>query len=500
MSNKKLKMLAIDLGASSGRGIVGSFDGKKLAIEEIHRFSNDVVNLGGSLHWNMLGLFQDIKLAIRNCALSENKDIKSIAIDTWGVDYGLLDKDGKLLENPYCYRDTRTVDGIMEEVYKVIPKEELYAITGTQFINFNTIFQLYSVLKNRPHALENAKDLLFTPDLLKYFLTGEKQTEYTIASTSQLLDAKARDWDMSIIKRIGLPERIFGKITPPGTYCGKLSKHIIEEVGDIDADVISTASHDTAAAVVSVPAKEDGFVYISSGTWSLMGSEIPEPLTDGRAYSYNFTNEGGAERKIRFLKNIMGLWLEQESRRQWIREGEKLSFDELSNMAMSSSPLKCIIDPNYLAFQTPGNMPKRIYDYCRMTGQKVPETKGEIVRCIFDSLALCYRDTVNQLDDVTGRKAPFINIVGGGTKEVPLSRLCANACGRPVYAGPVEATVLGNIAVQAIAAGEIKDVHEARQIISESFDIYTCEPNAVEKDMWDDGYDRYKTLIEKYGN
>lgn len=490
----KLKMLAIDLGASSGRGIVGSFDGKKIALEEIHRFSNDVVNVGGSLYWDMLRLFQEIKQAIRTCALSENKDIKSIAIDTWGVDYGLLDKDGKLLENPYCYRDTRTVGGIMEKVYEVIPKEELYRITGTQFINFNTIFQLYSLATERPHALAEARDLLFTPDLLKYFLTGVKQTEYTIASTSQLLNAKTRDWDKSIIDRLGLPERIFGKITPPGTYCGKLSKHILEEVGNIDADVISTASHDTAAAVVSVPAKEDGFVYISSGTWSLMGSEIPEPLTNERAFGYNFTNEGGAERKIRFLKNIMGLWLEQESRRQWIREGEKLSFDELSNMAMASKPLQSIIDPNYIEFQTPGNMPKRIAEYCRKTGQHVPETKGEIVRCIFDSLALCYRDTVNSLDDVTGRKAPFINIVGGGTKEVPLSQLCADACARPVYAGPVEATVLGNIAVQAIAAGEIKDVHEAREIIADSFDIYTCEPNTKDADMWDEGYAKYKKL------
>ncbi len=491
----KLKMLAIDLGASSGRGIVGSFDGKKIALEEIHRFSNDVVNLGGSLYWDTLNLFQQIKQAIRECALSDNKDIKSIAIDTWGVDYGLLDKDGKLIENPYCYRDTRTVGGIMEEVYKVIPKEELYAITGSQFINFNTIFQLYSVLKERPHAFDNATDLLFIPDLLKYFLTGVKQTEYTIASTSQLLDANTRNWDKSIINRLGLPERIFGEITPPGTFCGKLSKHIREEVGDIDADVISTASHDTASAVVSVPAKEEGFVYISSGTWSLMGSELSDPCTNSKAYGYNFTNEGGAERKIRFLKNIMGLWLEQESRRQWIREGEKLSFDELSNMAMASKPLQCIIDPNDISFQTPGNMPKRIAEYCKKTGQHVPENKGEIIRCIFDSLALCYRDTVNQIDDVTGKRAPFINIVGGGTKEVPLSQLCADACGRPVCAGPVEATVLGNIAVQAIAAGELKNVAEARQVIADSFDIYTCEPKTADADMWDEGYEKYKKLV-----
>lgn len=487
-----LKMLAIDLGASSGRGIVGKFDGKKIELEETHRFSNDPVNLNGGLYWDTLALFQNIKQAIRNCALSENKDIKSISIDTWGVDFGFLSKDGSLLENPYCYRDLRTTEGVMEEVFDIIPKKDLYSITGTQFLNFNSIYQLYTFLK-KPYILDNAKDMLFIPDLLKYFLTGVKQTEYSIASTSQLLDAKTRDWSWKIIEKLGFPKNIFGEIVEPGTKCGKLLPQILEEVGNIDAEVVACASHDTASAVVAVPATHDDFVYISSGTWSLMGKELSEPNTSEQAFKYDITNEGGAQRTIRFLKNIMGLWIEQESRRQWAREGEKVSFDELSNMAMASKPLQSLINPADLRFQSPGNMPKRIMEFCAETNQHVPENKGEIVRCIFDSLALCYRHTVEGMDAVTGKKTPFINIVGGGTKEVPLCKLTADACKRPVYTGPVEATALGNIAIQAIAQGEIKDVAQAREVIRNSFEINYFEPH--DADMWDEGYEKFKKLI-----
>ncbi|MBR5527960.1 MAG: rhamnulokinase [Clostridia bacterium] len=490
-----LKMLAIDLGASSGRGMVGKFDGNKITLEEIHRFPNNTINVNGSLYWDILRIFGEIKTALHNCAMGENKDIKTMAIDTWGVDFGLLDKGGKLIENPYCYRDERTTKGIMEELYKVIPKEELYKITGTQALNFNSIYQLYTLVKERPEALSNAKDLLFIPDLLKYFLTGVKQTEYTVASTAQLLDAAKRDWAYDVIDKLGMPREIFGNIVAPGTVCGKLLPQIVEEIGGIDPTVVNTASHDTAAAVVAVPAKNDDFIYISSGTWSLMGKELAEPCLTDLSYKYDITNEGGAERKIRFLKNIMGLWIEQESRRQWQREGEDVSFNDLSNAAVASQPLKCLINPDDLSFQTPGNMPRRIQEYCEKTGQYVPQTKGEIVRCIFDSLALCYRHTVTMLDDITGKKTPFINIVGGGTKEEPLCRFTADACARPVYTGPVEATALGNIAVQAISCGEIKDVAEARQVIANSFEIKCFEPKDTA--MWDEGYAKFLKLIGK---
>ncbi len=492
-----LKMLAIDLGASSGRGIVGKFDGEKISLEEVHRFTNDPVNLNGSLYWDMLKLFTEIKSAINSCALNENKDIKSISIDTWGVDFGLLDATGQLMANPYNYRNPDFSYELMDELHSIIPKEELYKITGTQFLNFNSIYQLYHISKNK-YRMENAKELLFIPDLLKYFLTGVKQTEYSVASTSGLLDAKARNWSNEIIERLGFNKEIFGEIVQPGTIAGKLLPAIRDEVGDIDADVVACASHDTASAVVAVPSQKDDFVYISSGTWSLMGKEIPEPLTGDLAYKYEVTNEGATDRKIRFLRNIMGLWIEQESRRYWKRRGENVSFDELSNMAMASKPHACFINPDYLAFQTPGNMPRRIQEFCEKTGQYVPQTKGEIVRCIFDSLAMCYRSTVEKLDEITGVKAPAINIVGGGTKEVPLSKLTADACGRPVYAGPVEATTLGNIAVQAIAQGEIKDIKQARQVIENSFEISYFEPHDTA--MWDEGYEKFIKIVEMTKN
>mgnify|MGYP004517436311 FL=1 len=488
-------MLAIDLGASSGRGMVGKFDGQKITLEEVHRFPNGPVNLNGSLYWDILRTFGEIKSALHNCALSDNRDIASMGIDTWGVDYGLLDKNGKLLENPYCYRDERTTKGIMEELFRVIPKEELYRITGTQFLNFNTIYQLYTLVKERPEALSNASDMLFIPDLLKYFLTGVKQTEYTIASTSQMLSAAERSWAYDVTDKLGIPRTLLGEIVAPGSICGKLLPAVREEIGGIDPKIINVASHDTAAAVVAVPSQKDDFIYISSGTWSLMGKELSEPCTTEKAFGYDITNEGGAERKIRFLKNIMGLWIEQESRRQWQRQGEDVSFNELSDAAVASEPLKCLINPDDLSFQTPGNMPRRIQEYCEKTGQYVPQTKGEIVRCIFDSLAMCYRRTVEMMDDVTGKKTPFINIVGGGTKEEPLCRLTADACGRPVYTGPVEATALGNIAVQAIALGELRDVKEARSVIADSFEIKCFEPHNTE--MWDAGYEKFLKLLNK---
>ena len=491
-----LKMLALDLGASSGRGIVGCFDGKRITLEEVHRFNNDPVTLSGGLYWDILRLYQDIKAAIQNCSLSGHKDIQSISIDTWGVDFGLIAADGSLLSNPYCYRDTRTTQAIMQEVFDRVGRQRLYEITGTQFLNFNTIYQLYAIAKQQPYLLEHAESLLFVPDLLKYFLTGVKETEYTIASTSQLLDAGRRDWSFDLIETLGLQGRIFGPLVQPGHVTGALLPQIAEETGITGAKVVACASHDTASAVVSVPAKQEDFVYISSGTWSLMGKELKEPLTGETAYQFDLTNEGGAERKIRFLKNIMGLWIEQESRRQWAREGEKLSFDALSDMAMASEPLKCLIDPDDLRFQPPGNMPKRIAQYCKETGQYVPQTKGEIVRCIFDSLALCYRNTLEKIDQITGKRAPFLHIVGGGTKEAPLCQLAASACGRPVYAGPVEATSLGNLAVQAIAAGEIRDIAQAREVIANSFEMDVYEPSADDVGLWDEGMLRFRKLVD----
>lgn len=488
-------MLAIDLGASSGRGIVGSYDGDKLTLEENHRFPSDPLTVAGTFSWDILRIFYEIKQSLGKCALSSDRDIATIGIDTWGVDYGLLDKHGKLLKNPAHYRDTRTV-GIQDYAEKFMPKKRLYEITGIQFCDFNTVWQLCAEMRDNPELLEIADKMLNIPDLLNYFLTGEMKSEYTIASTGALLDAKTGEWSREIIDAFGLPERLFAPLVKPGNLLGGLLPSLREELGDISANVVNVASHDTASAVVAVPAvKDQDFIFISSGTWSLMGTETYSPIITDKSFTYNFTNEGGFGGSIRFLKNIMGLWIEQESRRQWKREGKSFTFDELSDMAMASKPCQCIINPDDPAFGVPGNLPRAICEYCEKTGQHIPENEGEIVRAIFDSLALRYKWSVEAIDDMKGKRIPFINIVGGGTKEEPLCQFCADACARPVYAGPVEATAIGNLAVQAISMGELKDLDEAREMIRGSFEVKYYEPKLADKDMWDDAYARFKKLI-----
>ena len=491
MPESKLKMLAIDLGASSGRGIIGEFDGKKLALRENHRFSNDPVNINGNFLWDILRIFFEIKNSVRNCAVSGDKDVKTIGIDTWGVDFGLLDKNGNLLENPYHYRDKRT-DNINVEAYKRIPKEKLYSITGLQYLQFNTIFQLLALSSQRPHVLENAETLMMIPDLLNYFLTGIKKTEYTIASTTALLDAKTRTWAKELFAPMGIPEKLFTEIVAPSSILGGLSPEILEDVGGVNAKIINVAGHDTGSAIAAVPAKGDNFVYISSGTWSLMGTESKEPIINEKSALYDFTNEGGVNNTIRVLRNVAGLWLEQESKRQWEREGEKISFAELSIMAREAEPLKCLINVDSPEFVHPGNMPERIREFCKKTGQYVPQTKGETARCIFDSLALKYRQTLAQINELQNCEATHINIVGGGVQETVLCQLTADACGVPVYAGPIEATAIGNLAAQMIALKEISSLSEAREIIADSFEVVCYEPK--NRGLWDEASEKYASL------
>ena len=488
------KMLAIDLGASSGRGIIGRFDGKKLTLEENHRFKNEPEIIAGTFTWDIMRIFHEIKMSINKCALSDDRDIGSIAIDTWGVDYGLLDKGGRLLSNPTHYRDGRT-DDIQPYAFKTVPKDEIYGITGLQFMNFNTLFQLISEMRDSPERFAAADRMLFIPDLLNYFLTGIMSTEYTIASTGAILNARTRDYAWDLIDRFGIPRGIFTPIAQPATEVGPLSSQILGEVGDIKAKVVHAAAHDTASAVMAVPAKGNSFVYISSGTWSLMGTELRQPIISADSFRYDFTNEGGIYNTIRFLKNIMGMWLKEESKRQWAREGKEFTHDELSNAAVASKPLQSIINPDDILFSPPGDMPGRIRDYCRRTGQHVPENEGEVVRCIFDSISLRYRWTVERIDELMGHKAAFINIVGGGTKETDLCQFCADACARPVYTGPTEATAVGNMASQLIAAGELKDLGEARQMVRDSFEIKEYQPKNTE--IWDEGYERFLGLLDK---
>ena len=486
-----LKMLAIDLGASSGRGIVGAFDGEKLTLRENHRFSNDPVIANGRMYWDILRIFHEIKQSITKTVL-DGDNVRSIGIDTWGVDYALIDRFGNMLANPTHYRDTRT-EGIADHVAKTIPMDQLYGTAGIQCMNFNTIFQLAADLRDDPHAFDRAERMLNIPDLLNYFLTGNMANEYTILSTGALLDAAKRDYAFDLTDKLGIPRRLFGNIVQPGNTVGGLLPQVLGETGKTDAKVINVASHDTASAVIAVPTQEKDFIYISSGTWSLMGTELPEPLINADSHTMNFTNEGGAMRTIRFLKNIMGLWLIQESRRQWRREGNEYSFAQMEAWAKESKLLRSFINPDDASFATPGNMPERVREYCRRTGQPVPETVGEVVRCIYESLALKYRKTAESIETLMGRKAKVIHVVGGGTKDKFLSQMTADACGIPVAAGPEEATAIGNLMMQAIAAGEVANLSEARAIVAASFELKRYEPSP-DRETWDEAYARFCAL------
>lgn len=484
------KMLAIDLGASSGRGIVGAFDGQKLSLKENHRFSNDPVILGGRMYWDILRIFHEIKQSIAKTVL-DGDAIRSIGIDTWGVDYALLDASGRMLANPYHYRDART-EGVVSYVGRFFAPSELYAQTGIQCMNFNTIFQLACDLRDDPKMVENASRMLNIPDLLNYFLTGNMANEYTILSTGALLDAHKRDYAKELIAKAGIPQRLFGEIVQPGASVGKLLPQVQGEVGKLDAEVLTVASHDTASAVIAVPTQEKEFLFISSGTWSLMGTELDAPKINAETEKYNFTNEGGVNNTIRFLKNIMGLWLIQESRRQWRREGKEYSFAELEALAKEAKPFKCFIDPDHPSFVAPGDIPTRVREFCQKTGQYVPKTVGEVMRCIYESLAMKYRYTAETIGKLTGISPRVIHVVGGGTKDGFLSQMTADACGIPVCAGPEEATAIGNLLVQLMAAGEAKTLSDVRAIVAASF---ACKHYAPQNTAaWDEAYQNFCAL------
>ncbi len=480
------KVLAFDFGASSGRAMLATLENGKINMKEIHRFSNDPVVVRGSMYWDVLRLFFEIKTGITHAVNEGGFD--AISIDTWGVDFGLLDKNGRLLANPYHYRDSRT-HNIPEKVFEIISKDELYSKAGLQFIHFNTIYQLMYLKLNEPDVLERADKMLMMPDLFGYMLTGEMKEEATIASTSNLLNPYTKDWDFELIERLGLPKSIFAPIVKPGKIYGFLSDEICEELGCDKVPVIAVGSHDTASAVVATPTDRDDFVYISCGTWSLFGIESKTPILTEEAAKANFTNEGGFEDTTRFLKNIMGLWLIQESRRQFRREGDDVGFDVLEKEALASEPFKCFINVDDPAFEPSGNLPRRVKEYCEKTGQYVPQTRGEVMRCIYQSLAMKYKYTFNALNNMGDKKYNSINILGGGIKDRLLCQMTSDACNVPVLAGPTEATVMGNIGVAFNALGEISDFAELRQIVSNSTEIKTYTPN--DNDAWEEAYAAY---------
>lgn len=484
------RVLAFDFGASSGRAIIGCFDGDKITLEEVHRFSNDPVSVGGTVYWDVLRLFYEIKQGIIKAKIAGGFD--SIGIDTWGVDFGLIDSEGKLMENPVHYRDARTA-GLVDEAFKTMPKEKLYGITGIQFMELNTLFQLISLKKYRPWMLERADKMLFMPDLFGYMLTGKMCAEYSIASTSQLIDLDKRTWSKEILDAFGIKESVFAPLVQPGTILGELSKEVCEECGVDPVPVISVCGHDTQSAITSVPCEDGDFAFLSSGTWSLFGTELDKPIVNETSMNINITNEGGFDGSTGFLKNIIGLWLIQESRRQWKREGKEYSYADLEKLALAAEPFKCFIDPDAPEFVPHGNIPERVCEFCRKTGQYVPETVGEIMRCIYESLAMKYRLTFEKLRECTERDYPVIHVIGGGTKDGLLCQMTANSCDRTVKAGPIEATVMGNVAVQLMSDGSVKNIGQARKIVAESSELKTFEPKDTDK--WAEAYEDFLKVV-----
>ena len=462
--------LAIDFGASSGRHMLGHMEDGRMILEEVYRFENGMVKKNGHRCWDTERLFGEILNGMKKCA-ELGKIPSSMAIDTWGVDYALLDAEGNLAAETYGYRDHRT-DGVDEKVYRLIPHDELYARTGIQKLAFNTIYQLAAAKEQEPETFERAATLLFLPDYFHYLLTGVRKSEYTNATTGQLVSPETKQWDMELIRRIGIPEKLFLPLELPGSYVGNLTKEIQDIVG-FDCEVVMAASHDTASAVVSVPSQSDSAMYISSGTWSLMGVELKEAICSPESMRANLTNEGGYDYRFRYLKNIMGLWMIQSVRHEL---DDAYSFAQLCDLAEEEKDFPSRVDVDDAAFLAPENMMEAIREMCRKTGQPVPETVGQISAVIYQSLSECYARTADEIEGITGQHYDAINIVGGGSNADYLNRLTAKKTGRTVYAGPGEATAIGNLAVQMIRDGVFGGLKEARKCIFDSFGVKTYEP------------------------
>ncbi|HHY82661.1 MAG TPA: rhamnulokinase [Clostridiales bacterium] len=490
---KELNILAFDLGASSGRGLIGRFNGNRLEVEELHRFSNDPVTVTGHTYWDVLRLYWEIQQGLLKFANRKEGSIASIGIDTWGVDYGLLDKSGQLMGNPYHYRDIRT-EGMFEEAFMRVPKEEIFRQTGIAFQKFNTLYQLLSMQLDNPEMLEKASTMLFMPDLLTYFLTGEKNTEFTEATTSQMLDAATGQWNRGLLCALGIPDHFLTEIDYPGSARGRVKQEIASLLGINEAPMFAVATHDTGSAVAAVPAVEGSYVFLSSGTWSLMGVEVDKPVINEKTLMWNYTNEGCVGGTYRLLKNIMGLWIIQECKREWDRRGEVYSFDDMVRMAEASTPFLAFIDPDDDLFYNAGDMPAKVQQYCKQTNQAVPQSKGEIIRCIYESLALKYRWSFERLEDILEKSLDVLHIVGGGTKNQLLNQFTANALKKPVICGPTEATAIGNIMVQAMALGEVKNQNEIRQIVKSSFPTEDYLPEKT--DAWDEAYARFLKVLK----
>ena len=475
---------AVDLGATSGRTILGTLSETGLELRELTRFPNHIIETGGHFFWDIYALYNEIIGGLKVVA-REGIEITSVGIDTWGVDFAFIGKDGGLLRNPYCYRDPHTV-GMMEEYFKQVPKEHVYDLTGIQFMNVNALFQLYTLHRAGDSALEAADKILFVPDTLSYMLTGEKVTEYTIASTSQILNPRTKQMEQELLDVCGVRAEQFGRFVFPGEQIGVLSEEIQRQTGLGAIPVIAVAGHDTASAVAAVPAMSERFAYLSSGTWSLMGIEVKDAIINAESFEKNFTNEGGVEGTTRFLKNICGMWLLERCRKEWT---EDYSYNALIEAALAAPAFRSIINPDAPCFANPTSMTEAIKQYCRDTSQPVPNTYGEFTRCIFDSLALRYRQIFGYLQQMSPFPIEALHVIGGGSRNNLLNQFTCNAVGVPVVAGPSECTAIGNIMLQAKAAGIVSDIAAMRHLIAASIETTTFTPEEAED--WDKGYELY---------
>lgn len=490
MEDKKY-FFAVDLGATSGRTIIGTLTGGKIELEELTRFDNNLIETGGHFYWDIYALYFEIIKGLKLAAQRE-LPIRSIGIDTWGVDFVCVGKDGALLRNPLSYRDPHTF-GMMEDYFeRAIDKAKVYDITGIQFMNFNSLFQLYAMRKNNDSALAGAEKILFVPDALSYMLTGKMVCEYTIASTSQMLDPCTKQLDEQLLASVGLSRDNFGRMVNPATEIGVLTKEVQQLTGLGAIPVIAVAGHDTGSAVAAVPAKDEKFAYLSSGTWSLMGIETRNAIINDLSYERNFTNEGGIDGTTRFLKNICGMWLYERCRKEWTDAPK--SHTELIAAAMEQPAFQSIINPDDPMFANPASMVEAIKDYCRQTGQHVPEGYAEICRCIFESLALRYRQVFNYLREMASFPIEVLHIIGGGSLNAYLNQFTANSLGIEVLAGPQEGTAIGNIMLQAKASGDVGDIWDMRRIIAASIELKRFEP--TDKDQWDNAYGRFLKIVE----
>ncbi len=486
--------LAVDLGAESGRVLSGKFDGRRVRLDDVHRFSNNIVPVAGTRRWDVLRIWSDILDGLTKAAQADGSAVASIGVDTWGVDYVLLNKQNELLGQPYNYRDPRT-KGLMESAFTRVSRREIFETTGLQFMEINTLYQLIAMQLKDPGLLAQADRFLMMPDFFHWLMCGSRVVEFTNATTTQFLNATERTWATDLLRKFEIPTTIFPQIVSPGTNLGILREEVAQRTGLARVPIVAPATHDTGAAVAAVPTDNTGkanWAYISSGTWSLIGVEVQQAVLTEKALALNVTNEGGVDGTYRLLKNVMGLWLVQECRRSFERRGQPLDYGVLVQLASETEPFRSLVDPNDSTFLSPGDMATALQDFCRSRKQPVPDSEGRLIRCALESLALKYREVLRGIESLTGEKVEVLHVVGGGSKNDLLNQFTADACGIPVIAGPTEGTALGNVLLQARAAGEIGTLAELRAVVKESSELKTFEPKNTA--AWDEAAARFERL------